>query len=147
MITYKILKQKESDTAKIILGDDGIVRVLFKSKSELTPEALEINYKLYNELVDGETFPFILSAENSSVDYTAEGRAFAKAHEHDWPKLCVALCVKNLAHKILANFYLKFNKPSYPHKVFSEMKDAENWCFHQIAQSRKKGFDSMPIFI
>lgn len=147
MINYKILQQKETDTAKITLGNDGIVRVLFKNKAELTPLALEKNYVSYNDVVAGEIFPFILSAENSSVDYTAEGREYAKTHEHDWPKLCVALCVKSLAHKMLANFYLKFNKPAYPHKVFNNITDAESWCLEQIELSRKKGFDSMPIFI
>jgi hypothetical protein len=147
MNTYKIVKQKETKTAIVTLGSDDVVRVLFKHKAELTPEELVVNYQVYNEIIDGNIYAFILSAENSSVDYTAEGRAYAKMHEDDWPKLCVALCVKSLAHKMLANFYLKFNKPNYTHKVFDNISAAENWCLDEVESSKRNGFSSMPIFI
>lgn len=147
MNTYKIVKQKETKTAIVTLGNDDIVRVVFKSKATLTPEELESNYLAYNDIVGGEQYAFILTAENSTVDYTAEGRAYAKEYEHSWPKLCVALCVKSLAHKMVANFYLRFNRPSYSHKVFDSVETAENWCLDQIEKSKRGDLGFMPIFI
>lgn len=147
MNTYNILKQKETKTALITLGDDAIVRVSFKDMVQVTPLEVEENFKAYNDIVGGFSYPFIISAKGGSADYTTEGLAYAKTHELDWPKTCVALYIKNLAQRLLANFYLKFNKPSHAHKVFDNMADAETWCIEQSARSKGKDFESMPIFI
>lgn len=147
MNTYKIVKQKETATAIISLGNDGIVRVLFKDMVKVTPVEVEENFKVYNEIVGGVSYPFIISGKSGSADYTTEGLAYAKAHENDWPKLCVALCIKGLAQRLLANFYLRFNKPRHTHKVFDNISDAEVWCTEQLAKSKGKDFESMPIFI
>lgn len=147
MNTYKIVKQKETKTAIVALGDDEIVRVSFKEKVEVTPIEVKENFAAYNDVVLGGSYPFIVSSKSGSADYTSEGLAYAKAHEHDWPKLCVALCVKNLPQRMLANFYLKFNKPSHLHKVFDDMSEAETWCLYQIAKSRRNDLGFMPIFI
>ena len=147
MNTYKIVKQKETKTAIITLGSDRIVRVSFKDMVQVTPIEVEENFKAYNEIIDGASYPFIISAKSGSADYTTEGLVYAKAHENDWPKLCVALCIKNLAQRMLANFYLRFNKPTYTHKIFDSISAAETWCLSEIENSKKNGFHSMPIFI
>lgn len=147
MNTYKIVKQKETTTAVVTLGNDDIVRVVFKDLAKVTPIEVEENFKAYNEVVNGVAYPFILSGSSSSADYTSEGLAYAKAHENDWPKVCVALCIRGLAQRLLANFYLKFNKPSHKHKVFLNKTEAEIWCTEQLIKSRNKDFESMPIFI
>lgn len=147
MNTYKIVKQKETKTVIVTLGNDDIVRVSFKEKVEVTPAEVKENFEAYNDVVLGESYPFILSSKSGSADYTTEGLAYAKAHENDWPKLCVALCVKNLPQRMLANFYLKFNKPNHLHKVFDSMPDAENWCLDQLEKSKRRDLGFMPIFI
>lgn len=147
MNTYKIVRQKETTTAIITLGSDEIVRVVFKDLAKVTPVEVEENFKVYNEIIRGVAYPFIITGNSSSADYTSEGLAYAKAHEHDWPKICVALCVRGLAQRLLANFYLKFNKPSHPHKVFVNLADAEIWCAEQLTKTKGKDFESMPIFI
>ncbi len=38
-----------------------------------------------------------------------------------------AVVVDTLAYKLIANFYLKFNKPKRPYKVFSKEEEAIKW--------------------
>lgn len=38
-----------------------------------------------------------------------------------------ALVISNLAQKIIANFYLKFNKPASPTKIFTSVDKAYEW--------------------
>jgi hypothetical protein len=38
-----------------------------------------------------------------------------------------ALVVKNLSQRIIANFYLRFNKPVKPTRVFSDAENAAFW--------------------
>lgn len=147
MNSYTIIEQKETKTALVVLGSDGIVRVLFKDDVEVTPIEVEENFKAYNEVIKGKKYPFIIRANSGSADYTPEGLAYAKAHENDWPKLCVALLVKNLPQRLLANFYLKINKPTHLHKVFDNPDEAEAWCLNQINLSNHKKDNLFPIFI
>lgn len=147
MNTYKIVKQIETKTAVISLGNDDIVRVSFKEKADVDKAEVEENFNAYNHVVSGNKYPFIIHANCGSAEYSSEGLAYAKAHENDWPKLCVAICVKNLPQRMLANFYLKFNKPTHIHKVFGNIEEAETWCLEQISKTKRKDLNFMPIFI
>ena len=131
MSGYIITKKTETDAAEVSLCSDGIVRVMFKQKKEANEDAFEALFDLHKELVEDVAYAYIYYAEDSSVVMTEDGRKFAKAKEHSYPKICNAVVVTNLGHKLLANFYLKFNKPFYPFKVFNKMEDAELWCSQQ----------------
>lgn len=127
-----ITKKTETDAAYLNLGNDGIIRVIIKRKTEVNAAVLKKLYKVFNEIENGEPYAFIYYTEDSSVTMTEEGRTFAKEEENSFPKICEAVVVTNLSHKLLANFYLRFNKPNYPFKVFSKMEDAEKWCLFQM---------------
>ncbi len=127
-----ITKKTETDAACVNLGNDGIIRVMVKRKTEVNAAVLKKLYTVFNEIENGEPYAFIYYTEDSSVTVTEEGRTFAKEEENSFPKICDAVVVTNLAHKLLANFYLRFNKPNYPFKVFSKMEDAEKWCLLQM---------------
>lgn len=134
MLAYLITKKSETDAATVHLGSDGIMRVIFKRKKEVNKEAFEELFKVFNELSDGRAYAYIYSAEDTSVTVSEDGRRYAKEQEFSFPKVCNAVIVTNLAHKLLANFYLRFNKPSYPFRVFSKTEDAEKWCLAQLAK-------------
>ncbi|MES2512614.1 MAG: hypothetical protein V4580_00665 [Bacteroidota bacterium] len=137
MPCFSVTKKTETDAAQISLCSDGIIRVMIKKDIEITPGHFKILFETYNELVQGKKHPFIYYAEEGSSTVSDDGRAYAKASEHLFPKVCNAVVVTRLAHKLLANFYFKFNKPSYPFKVFTRMDEAEKWCLEQLAASQK----------
>lgn len=132
---YLITKKSETDAAQVHLGSDGMMRVMFKHKKEVNEDAFRELFKVFNELSNGKAYAYIYYAEDTSVTVSEDGRRFAKEEEFSFPKICNAVVVTNLAHKLLANFYLRFNKPSYPFKVFSKKEDAEKWCLQQLAKS------------
>lgn len=123
-----IIKKSETDFAVVSLGEDQIMRVMFKKKAEITQESFHILFDLFREMINGVPYAYIYYAEDGSATVTDDGRRFAKDEEFSFPKICNAVIVTNLAHKLIANFYLKFNKPNYPFKVFSKMEDALKWC-------------------
>ena len=43
-----------------------------------------------------------------------------------------AVVINNVAQKIIANFYLKFNKPGMPTKIFPSTDKALDWIFSEI---------------
>lgn len=88
-------------------------------------------FEKFNGLIEGKKYPYIYYVEDSSIVFTAEGREYSKQNEDSFPKICNAFVVNSIAYKLIANFYIKFNKPSYPSKSFNNFNEAEKWCKDQ----------------
>ena len=134
MSCFSVTKKTETDSAQISVCSDGIIRVMLKKKREVSSSDFEELFAVYNDLVQGKKHPFIYYAEDGSSSVSEEGRAYAKKEEYSFPKVCNAVVVTRLSHKLLANFYFKFNKPNHPFRVFNKMDDAEKWCLEEYAK-------------
>ncbi len=119
---------KEIDTPKIYLAlrKDGIGYVYFKDHTELNIELQMELLKWYDELNDKNLLPFIIEA-GEGVSITKEARDNAILIEDISAIKASAVVVNNLAYKMIANFYLNFNKPKRPYKVFSKREEAIAW--------------------
>lgn len=139
MFNYSVIRKSETRTAIIELCNDGILRVMLKKNSEIGfDDALE-NINAYEKIAQGVEYAFLITSENDTVIYTDGARKSAKKHESLFPKLCMAVVMRSLAHKLIANFYYKVFKPNFPFKVFDDLNEAELWCKQQIeAQKNKK---------
>ncbi len=130
MVTKKSIitniKEIDSKEASIVLKSNGIVYVLFKDDCVLD---IDLQFRLldsYNEITSGKLMPFIfLAAENVMI--TKEARDNATSLESISPIGASAVIVNNLAYKLIANFYIRFNKPKRPFKSFSNEKEAVTW--------------------
>ncbi len=132
MAVFKVIKVSETATTRISLCDDGVVRVMLKKNSEIGVQQSKENIQAYSDIAEGNSYAFIFYCENDNVVYSEEARTYAKKNEALFPKICMAVLVKTLAHKLVANFYFKFHKPAYPYKVFDKLADAETWCQQQL---------------
>lgn len=137
MAVFKVTKVSETTTTLISLCDDGIVRVMLKKNAEVGFQQAKENIQAYSDIAGGNRYAFIFYCENDNVVYSEEARTYAKNNEALFPKVCMAVLVKTLAHKLVANFYFKFHKPTYPYKVFDKLADAEAWCQQQIGINSK----------
>lgn len=119
---------KEIDTPKVYLAlrKDGIGYVLLKDNTELNIELQTELLKLYDELNDKKLTPFIFEA-GEGVTITKEARDNATLIEDISALKASAVVVDNLAYRMIANFYLTFNKPKRPYKVFSKREEAIKW--------------------
>ncbi len=140
MVNYIVIKKLETKTAHISLCDDGVVRVILKKNSEIGLNEVKENYEAFNNLVEGKFYSFLYTTENNSVVYTVDGLKYAKEHSNTaFPKLCNAVVVKSLAHKLIANFYCNFLNRVIPHKTFTDYDEAEAWCLKmQTTHQTKK---------
>lgn len=108
------------------LRDDGIVHVCLKSGTEINLELQEKMLRIYNQLTGCKKARFVLEAE-PYCSITKEARDNAIAIEELSPMRATAVIVDNIAHKLIAEFYMKFNKPKYPYKVFSKFDEGVSW--------------------
>ena len=114
------------DHAEISLREDGIVEINTKSSSELGIEQCMENQKAYAQLLEAKRYPMIhIGGKYVTIDKKA--RKYAASEEALRFSVAEAYVITSLAHKILAKFYLKVDKPSVPTKFFSTKVAAENW--------------------
>lgn len=121
-----IVKEIDFKTVNIALKSNGIVYVLFKDHCLINIELQNQLLHVYRDITGGKLMPFIfLAAEYVSV--TKEAKENAIFIEDQSMCGASAVVVNTLAYKLIANFYLKVNKPKRPYRVFSNVQDAEKW--------------------
>jgi hypothetical protein len=111
---------------KVELLKNSIIRVLLYENSTIDfDESYKMN-KAIGELSDYKEALVLVVAETGAI-ITAEARNFSASKQGQEYSIAEALVVTNLAHKIIANFYLKINKPIKPCKVFNAESEAIKW--------------------
>lgn len=119
------INQIETDEIIVSLRNDGIVHVWIKPKTHITIEVQERMLAAYHKITDIGR-PFIFEAgEFASI--SKEARLNAVLIEDLTPVMASAIVVKNLGHRIIAEYYYKFNKPKKPLRIFKNTEEAANW--------------------
>ncbi len=108
------------------LRSDGIVEITLKESSLIGLQECYDIMDTYEKILEKKKYP-LLHIANDYVQVTEQARDYGSSEEGLRYSAAEAFVIKSLAHKLLANFYLKVNKPSVPTKFFGKKKDAENW--------------------
>lgn len=124
--TLFIDKVIENDFAIVHSRTDGIIHITFKEGTEIDVNLQDQMIKVYIEICAGKKRPFLYSGIGD-VTITKEGREHSKTLEDVFPASASAVIADTLGYKIIANFYLKVNKPRTPYKVFNDVASAEAW--------------------
>ena len=78
------------------------------------------------EIIDGPKPTLVLMQDMARVDRDA--RAFFASEEYMTRLSCqTALVVGSPVSRVIANFFVGLNRPSYPHKVFDDAERAITW--------------------
>jgi hypothetical protein len=124
--TGDVINTIETSEVIVRLRRDGIIHATYKKDTvfdiALQLKMLEIN----NTITDGKRSYFIYDAEEN-VTITKEARDNAIKIEHLAPVKGSVVVANNLAYRIIANFYVKFNKPKTPFKVVDTFDKAVQW--------------------
>ena len=106
MSNYIVIKKTETQTAIISLCSDGIMRAVYKKNSDIGAKEVQQNFDEINALRENKLYSLVYSTEDSTVVVNNEGMKFSEKNSHTMvPKICVAIVVTSLAHKLIANFY------------------------------------------
>jgi len=128
------LSQVELDFATIIY-DDGIAHIQFKEGAELEPEHIDKMNKVIMKLSGGKT---ICTLSDSRVRMTAtkEAREYGADNPYTKYRLATAVVVNSTALKLMANFYIRFNKPKIPTRLFEDVNEAKKWLKTFLVKER-----------
>ncbi len=105
---------------------DRFVYGRFHDGAEVTgPDALE-NLGVTARLVNGRPTPVVVDLRPVRSQ-TAEARAAFAGAEATKVTLACALVIESPLSRVLGNFYLGFNRPQSPTRLFNSVEDAERW--------------------
>jgi hypothetical protein len=117
----------ETSISILSVNDDGIGLMHFKDGVTVDiPEQME-HLNGIIELTDNHHTPFVVTAGNG-VTFTKDARENALIVEDQSPVCASAIVVQNLAYRLLAEFYIKIQKPKTPYKLFTSKEKAFEWC-------------------
>ena len=120
-----LLHERDFGIALGRIYSNRILHVYFFSGAHITIDFVDLVYDFINEN-GGQSYLNLFEFE-VNVDIDPEVRAWASAPAGNLNTIADALVIKSLAHKMLANFYVKINKPIKPTKIFTIQEKALNW--------------------
>ncbi|MBK7817490.1 MAG: hypothetical protein IPJ60_07930 [Sphingobacteriaceae bacterium] len=120
------LKQIVLPEGIVTLKTDGIVYVKYAVDTTVDLDVQARMLDAFNEITEKKLTPFLFEAEDG-VTVTKEARDNAIVMEESTPCKATAVLVQNIAYAMIANFYVKFNKPKRPFKVFNKKNEAIEW--------------------
>lgn len=110
----------------IQLRSDGILQVEFAENTVLDVEECDELITNYSSILGDEKVP-ILHIFGKFTEATKGAREFSASPRGLKHSLVEAYVLSSLPHRILLNFYIKFNKPAVPTKYFGTKQEAVAW--------------------
>lgn len=114
--------------AEITLYQENIYVLTFEDDYEVELEdAIEID-KAFIKITNNTKFSVIVDARDKFSSITNDARNFFANDPEIIPiREKIAIVVNNMPTKILANFFMRFNRPQTPTKVFNNLEEAVKW--------------------
>ncbi len=121
------MKTLELNRAFCTLLEEGVVNVIYKDNVEIELEDVVELRKVTEEMTNGKCYVSIYEAgEQTSI--TKEAREISTNDIHIKNRKALAIVVKNLAQRLISNFFINASKRSYPIKVFNSKAKALEWA-------------------
>ncbi|TNE55874.1 MAG: hypothetical protein EP338_01865 [Bacteroidetes bacterium] len=126
-----LIHEREFGIALGRVYDNDVFHLYFFSGSFIHMEFIDEVYA-FNQEIGGHAYRNLYEFE-AHVDLDPEVREWAAAPDGNKKTIADALVVNNLAHKLLANFYMRFNKPVKPTRIFNKREQALKWLLQNQA--------------
>lgn len=122
----EFVRKIEIDEAIVGMRRDRIVHVYFKPHTEINVELQTKLLGVYNEIT-GTRKHFFIFEGGEFCTVTNEARENAMRIEDIAPVFASVVVVKNVAQKLIADFYQKVNKPKQPYRVVWQFEKGIKW--------------------
>jgi len=128
-----MIKKIELDKLFVELITPNIIVVSVKNDSIIDEHDILELKKINLELTEGNDYIGISNSGNYT-SITKEARELLASSKMEEKRVGTAFVINNLSHRIMANFYINFNKPSVPVKISTTLEDAISWANKMLNQ-------------
>ena len=123
--TVKIIKEKRFKAFSMYLREDGIMNTVFEDNLLITMEDASSALNWVESLGDEKYLNLFEGGYNT--DFDAFVREYASSAEENKYTIADAIVTSTLSLNMVAKFYIQFNKPHMPTKVFKSRDAAIQW--------------------
>jgi hypothetical protein len=113
-------------TARLRLGDDGIVRIIWVPGAEVTLEDAKETMAAYLKLNKGKRLPLFVDTKTMK-SLSRDARKYYAGEEAAKVASAVAIIVGTPVSRVLGNFYLGLSNPHLPSRLFTSESEALEW--------------------
>ncbi len=135
MFNSTILHERDIEGASARVFDNRIYHLKIPEYKKVTMGFVEKGYEFIESAGGGRFYNIYEFSSFSDLD--PEVRDWAADTDKNPNTHTDALVVKSLPHKIIANFYLKFNRPKKPTRIFNSLDLAIAWTLDQIEKNEE----------
>lgn len=104
---------------------------------ELNEEDVREMRKIYLKFSENKPFAILLDAVYDFTP-TEEARKLLASKEYTELRIAAAFVTNSLANKLFGNFFIRFNRPATPTRMFTDEKTAFNWLQIQVEKYELK---------
>lgn len=121
----KVVHQNKFKKHTITIYDSNILHFVMHDGETLTASDLT-DSRNWTASIGGGSYLNLIEA-GTRTEIEDDMRMSSASKDENAHTIADALVVKNLSQRIIANFYLRFNKPVKPTRVFSDAENAAFW--------------------
>ena len=116
----------ETRTSKFWIGEQGVIFQDYKPESRV--ELLDARETMEAIRTLGQGKPVLLFSDITNLkSATHQARAFGVEEEFCRLLRAIAMRTNSQIGRVIGNFFIRFNRPPYPSKIFSSAKEALEW--------------------
>lgn len=121
---------------EIIILAERIFKLIPFEGAEIEVEDVREMRSVYLKFSGERSFAILLDATHNFTT-SDEARVLLASKEFTEKRVAAAFVTTTLASKIVGNFFIKFNKPASPTKLFTEEAPAFEWLKEKMKENDK----------
>jgi len=130
-----IVEKTDLKKFTVSLRSDGIMQFTVKHETNLEVTDVKAIVNTVGKIGKGKKFPNLVVIP-AGVTFDKEAREFSAREEANVYTIADAFVIKSLAHKLIGNFYINFDKPVRPTKLFNSQTKAVKWLKTFLKQTK-----------
>lgn len=130
MPTPDNIPQGGERTRTCVLWEDRVIRGRFLAGAEVTLDDARENIAVTARLTKGKQRPVLVDLRQVRSQ-SADARAYLAGPDATRVSLAVALLISSPLSRAIGNFYLGFNRPEVPTRLFTNEDSAIAWLIAQ----------------
>ena len=124
--TINIIKQFDLKSITVKLRSDDIMQFDVKPCDDFVVNDLKETNIAADKLGGGKSYPRLIMMPHY-INFDREVRAYGASEESNITTIAAAFVVNLIALRFVGNFYISFNKPARPTKLFDTEEKAVEW--------------------
>lgn len=111
---------------KVTLDNNTYLCINVSGNEEITVDDVKSIAESCKELGEGKAYPLLIKVDKYTLPSAEARKYIAQADSNPYAK-AEAYVISDLPQKIVGNFFIKFDKPARPTKIFTKEEEAIEW--------------------